>query len=492
MKTKQNTLWVHADPRDSILTVADKLVAHTTHLMRTARTEEDLRVRFETGMAPLLAALGVVRDPRYEKTIYRSGRADAVHGQVIFEYEAPRAFRSKSAIDHAFEQLVRYISGEASERKDALYIFDPKLVGVGLDGEQIFFVHYCGAKGAPKVELSAKDFVRLGPYPFDQSAAKTLLTYIRVLSRRLLTADELARVFGPEGNIAPVVVAAFADAFANWATAPRVHAFFDEWRRLFGIVYGDGFAAHEAEQAQRLCRLYGLPPTTDLQVLLFMVHTYFALLMKLIAAELVSIAETSFMSSFSHDLAHSNNEVLRAKLEEIESGGVYAKRGITNFLEGDFFRWYLDALSPQLRDKLRDLARALGEFEPATPIIAPDAQRDLLKKLYQYLVPQEVRHDLGEYYTPDWLAEFTINEAGYSGDTRKRFLDPACGSGTFLALAIERARKYGAEKCEPARETAKRILANIWGFDLNPLAVIAARTNYLFALGDLLQAVECP
>ena len=36
-------------------------------------------------------------------------------------------------------------------------------------------------------------------------------------------------------------------------------------------------------------------------------------------------------------------------------------------------------------------------------------------------------------------------------------------------------------------ETAKRIVANIWGFDLNPLAVIAARTNYLFALGDLIQ-----
>lgn len=34
----------------------------------------------------------------------------------------------------------------------------------------------------------------------------------------------------------------------------------------------------------------------------------------------------------------------------------------------------------------------------------------------------------------------------------------------------------------PALEIAKRILANIWGFDLNPLAVIAARTNYLFAL----------
>jgi hypothetical protein len=37
---------------------------------------------------------------------------------------------------------------------------------------------------------------------------------------------------------------------------------------------------------------------------------------------------------------------------------------------------------------------------------------------------------------------------------------------------------------------AKRIVANIWGFDLNPLAIIAARTNYLFALGDLVNELR--
>jgi hypothetical protein len=113
-----------------------------------------------------------------------------------------------------------------------------------------------------------------------------------------------------------------------------------------------------------------------------------------------------------------------------------------------------------------------------------------LKKLYQYLVPKEVRHRLGEYYTPDWLAELLLNEVGYDGNTLKRFLDPACGSGTFLVLAIQRAIKYGREKEKlPDLEIAKRIVSNIWGFDLNPLAVIAARTNYLFALGDIINEI---
>ncbi|MBM4038257.1 MAG: hypothetical protein FJ290_07045 [Planctomycetes bacterium] len=495
MAAKQNTLWVHSEPGDSILTLADRLVACVTNLMRSARNEEELRIGFEKALAPLLRDLGVTRDPRYEMTVFHSagaGRADAVHGQVVLEYEPPRAFRSKSAVEHALGQLVQNIGGAAQAGKPTLFIEDPKFVGVGFDGEQIFFVHYRGPKAKPKVELGPKDFVKTGPYPFERAAAKNLLASMRALSRRLLTAEELAQVFGPRGTIAPYVVNALEDALANWPSTPRVRAFFDEWRRLFGIVYGEGFAAHGAEEAESLRRSYGLPPKADLQGLLFCVHTYFALLMKLIAAELVSVSKTSFMSSFCHDLANSDDPALRAELESVEGGGVYAKRGVTNFLEGDFFRWYLDALSLELKNRIRDLAAALAEFEPATSTITPEAQRDLLKKLYQYLVPQEVRHDLGEYYTPDWLAELTLDEAGYDGNTLKRFLDPACGSGTFLSLAIQRARKFGEEHGEPPRETAKRILANIWGFDLNPLAVIAARTNYLFALGNLLHEVENP
>jgi type I restriction-modification system DNA methylase subunit len=115
------------------------------------------------------------------------------------------------------------------------------------------------------------------------------------------------------------------------------------------------------------------------------------------------------------------------------------------------------------------MARGLSEFEPATTTIDPNSTRDLLKRLYQYLVPDIIRHNLGEYYTPDWLAELVLDEVGYKGDTLKRLLDPACGSGTFLVLAVQRAKEYARGNKEPLIETAKRITSNIWGFDLNPL-----------------------
>lgn len=478
----------------SLVQVADKLVDSVREIVRTAKTEEDLRIGFEKILDPVLKSVGVESQPRYErlgaeaKTIYR-GRPDAVHGQVIIEYEPPSAFSSNRIVLHAHEQLVGYMTAEAQAYKtDPLGLLN-RLVGVGFDGHSIFFVQYPRRKNGKTTTVDKALFIRHGPYPFDPESARTLLTYLRALARLPLTAEHLADKFGPKSKIAPMAVSAFADALEHWGSA-RGRVFFNEWKRLFGIVYGEQFTTQQAAEAQTLSNLYGVGKETDFQELLFSVHTYFALLMKLIAAELITLKENTFTASFSHQLTHTSKEGLQAQLTDIEDGGIYAKRGITNFLEGDFFRWYLDALSPRLEEVIREIARGLSEFEPATTTIDPESARDLLKKLYQYLVPPEVRHKLGEYYTPDWLAELVLNEVGYEGNTLKRLLDPACGSGTFLVLAIQRAKEYGRTHKEPPLETAQRIVANIWGFDLNPLAVIAARTNYLFALGDLVSELR--
>ncbi len=468
--------------RDSLIKLADNLVSGTKNLLRQVKTEEDLRIGFEKLLEPIKTELNLKSTPKYEKSVY-SGRSDAVHGQVIIEYESPRSFSSKKNIDHAYEQLVNYLSDEAKETKLT------QLIGVGFDGEQIFFVQYRD-KNDKRIDKT-KFFIR-GPYDFNLESARTFLIHLRALSRLPLTAENLAQKFGPQSELAPKIVSALANALEYWGDQTHIRTFFNEWKRLFGIVYGEQFTGgYQEKEAETLSKLYKVGKETDFQELLFSVHTYFAFLIKLIAAELLTLRETSFGSSLASEFVHISDDELKQKLEDIENGGIYARKGITNFLEGDFFRWYLDAFdSPELKEAIREVARALSEFEPATSTIDPVSTRDLLKKLYQYLVPQEVRHRLGEYYTPDWLAELLLNEVGYDGNTLKRFLDPACGSGTFLVLAIQRAIKHGREKEKmPDLEIAKRIVANIWGFDLNPLAVIAARTNYLFAMGDLVNEI---
>lgn len=90
----------------------------------------------------------------------------------------------------------------------------------------------------------------------------------------------------------------------------------------------------------------------------------------------------------------------------------------------------------------------------------------------------------GEFYTPPWLARLILDESGYDGAPGRRFLDPSCGPGVFLVLAIERAKAYGKALGEAPGATARRIVRDIQGFDLNPASVEAARGNYLAALGE--------
>jgi hypothetical protein len=83
-------------------------------------------------------------------------------------------------------------------------------------------------------------------------------------------------------------------------------------------------------------------------------------------------------------------------------------------------------------------------------------------------VPRSVRRRLGEFYTPEWLAELVLDRTGYRG--RGTLLDPTCGEGVFLKCAR---RRGGAGQ----------------GYDVNPLAVMAARLDGLdVELRDALDA----
>lgn len=107
--------------------------------------------------------------------------------------------------------------------------------------------------------------------------------------------------------------------------------------------------------------------------------------------------------------------------------------------------------------------------------------RDIFKQLYQQMVSPGVRHDLGEYYTPDWLAAYIIRELDL--DSEASVLDPGAGSGTFLVEAI----RYKIEQND--REIADfldDLQEEVVGIDVHPLAVSVAKANYVAAIEDLL------
>ncbi len=485
--------------------ISQKLAREIREIAKRAHNEEEVRLPVESALKPVLAQLGISTQVSYEQkltTLQGTGYADAVYGFGVIEYERPGKIATEAGRKEVVDQLSSYLVGKARELSPTRpHEAVKKMIGIGLDGEQVMYLRYASSQNRARFfqpisletqlefferkDLPRGGFQIVGPMPVDEASVDWLLYSLRFFQRRALEPQGLAEVFGPEANTASNAVNALYHKLLTTHNR-RVEMFFAQWDMIFGVIYGQELERGDAAAAE-LAKLYGITDKPDLKRLLFAVHTYYVLLMKMLAAELISLQEGSWFASFTAEVETANDAELKNKIEHLENGGLFKQFNIINFLEGDFFRWYLDVWDANIAQNLRHIAIALQQFEPATATIDPDATRDLLKKLYQYLLPRRVRHDLGEYYTPDWLAERLIRQIGYDGNPNTRVLDPSCGSGTFLALCIRKAFDYADRHLIRPDELVQKLLTNVVGFDLNPLAVIAARTNFLLSLGTLIR-----
>lgn len=159
------------------------------------------------------------------------------------------------------------------------------------------------------------------------------------------------------------------------------------------------------------------------------------------------------------------------------TGDAFRRLGVRELVEEDFFAWVIEARNTNdALSLLEGLAQHLSVYDFGA------LSEDLLKELYQELVDPTTRHDLGEFYTPDWLAERTLREADFSQE--KSLLAPACGSGTFLFTAIRMLREQGLKGESLVQHAGERLA----GLDVHPLAVIIARCNFVLALAPDLRA----
>jgi SAM-dependent methyltransferase len=240
----------------------------------------------------------------------------------------------------------------------------------------------------------------------------------------------LASIFGSKSALALELVPTLYQA----CESPQYAA----WREAFLPT------APKVLKTETIAKHYGLEVHEPIR-LIFALQSYYAIVIKLLAAYRLGIPSSD---------------------ESIETGEHFRESGIANFCEEDNFSWHLGKLSLK---PLHDAAACMS-YEDAPP--------DALKAFYQDLFPRSLRHTLGEYYTPDWLAHFVLERLGYSGEGR--LLDPSCGSGTFLALAYRLLKKQD------------RSLNNIAGIDVNPLACLSAKANLLLSLDNWEAPLELP
>lgn len=189
---------------------------------------------------------------------------------------------------------------------------------------------------------------------------------------------------------------------------------------------------------------------------LFLQHTYLAIVVKAIAARVLDLPVTDPAA--------------------LLSGKALADEGILGAVEADFFDWPLKRTAGA--ELVRHVALLTARFRLG------DVETDVLKILYESLVDPDQRHDLGEYYTPDWLAS-RIVASTVDLPLEQRVLDPACGSGTFLFHAVRRLIAAGRAAGWPGSRILQACAEKVRGLDVHPVAVTLARVTWLLALGDL-------
>lgn len=447
-----------------------KLAEEIRQRAREAANEEELRMGFVTAFAPILESLGI--RPSYEKRpvlVVSGGRTDALYRAVIIEFRSPGKLGNEKELEDVAEQVKGYVRVEAPSPEHYGRYF-----GAVTDGLHITFIKY--RRGA---------WERTGLLELNEQTISKLVEALRGLGRKPLDAALLLRDFGPESDLSRRTILALYRALLNPRSA-RTGALFEDWKRVFSQV-----CAYSREKLKGLMEYYGLSAgNINAERLMFSIHTYYAMLVKLLASEIVTLYADSLIGSYLKKLEEAYQENKNKMLEELrnlEEGGLFAELGIKNFLEADYFAWYLDEWNDDIASVVYDIVKKLMDYEPGTIELSPERIRDLFKRLYQGLVPRKIRHDLGEYFTPDWLAELVLDEVGYDGDPDKGVLDPACGSGTFLVLAIKRIKERAEEHFIDKRELLEKIVKNVRGTDLNPLAVLAAKANYIITIADLLR-----
>ena len=190
---------------------------------------------------------------------------------------------------------------------------------------------------------------------------------------------------------------------------------------------------------------------------LFVRHTYLSVVIGMVVQASFGVDIRRLADTGPTDLLHGRE--------------LYRATGLQGVLESDFFSWPGEVEGSPL---LKTLARRVARFNWVS------APADTAADLYQTVIPAEERRQLGEYYTPSWLARAMVREL-VDDPLNQKILDPACGSGTFVAEAVAHFIAAAEEAGWAPDAVLSRLRDAVTGIDVHPVAAHLARAAWVLA-----------
>ena len=261
--------------------------------------------------------------------------------------------------------------------------------------------------------------------------------------------ENLIAHFGQESAVFQTATALLAEAHRQNRDRPTIAVKRKLWRELLQVAIGQN-SVDDSESHDWL----------------YVRHTYLTALVGLIVQAHFQIDIARYAASDPANLL--NGEILRQHT------------GLKGVTESDLFAWPLETGAPAY---LGVIANAVAKFN------WQHNSDDLAATLYQNAIAADERKRMGEYYTPQWLARAITSEL-ITDPINAKALDPACGSGTFIAAAVRHIIAH-TPHLTPAEQLAK-LQRNITGIDLHPVAVQLAKATWVIAAQDVIRKARQP
>jgi SAM-dependent methyltransferase len=360
-------------------------------------------------------------------------RIDVEVGFTVFEVK--RDLRTGNVRDDAVEQLAGYVATRTATLLQ-------RYVGVLTDGAEWHLYHLADGK-----LVLASSFL-VDPKSPDVDGLLVWLEGVLATAEQITpTPHEIGTRLGATSPAHALDISDLTTLYQTHRALPTVKLKRQLWAKLLTTALGTAFSDEDR---------------------LFVEHTLLVTTAKIIAHAVVGIDPA-------------NPSVAAAILVR---GGLFSEAQISGVVEHDFFDWVVEV--PGGQQFVKTLARRLARFAWG------QVEHDVMKVLYESVISADERHRLGEYYTPDWLAEEIVSKV-VTEPLVQRVLDPGCGSGTFLFHAVRRVLRASETTGAPNADAILGVVDHVVGVDVHPVAVTFARVTYLLAIGmDRLQASDRP
>ena len=261
------------------------------------------------------------------------------------------------------------------------------------------------------------------------------------------TAENLELHFGSDSDAFRAGNLLLQEAYDQHGEAPTVAVKRRLWQDLLQVALGKDAAAAGDESDW-----------------LFIRHTY-------ITSLIAVIMQQQLLGDVVRHAAERPDDLLKGRIlaEQSDLHGV---------IDADLFTWPTEVGENAY---LCEIARVVEQFDWS------QNATEVAPTLYQNVITPKERKDLGEYYTPRWLAK-EITDTVVDDPLNQRVLDPACGSGTFIETAVERILGHAEDLT--ATETLQKLQQNIVGIDIHPVAVQLAKATWVMAAADTIRAAR--